>query len=96
MAAPSPSREGTSVWSTSLRGFVAGRMCGSSTICKGSRNQHDGCGQPGSSNGETLFVGTFSTGERRISSPKVGWPTQSVACPPARKCRTRRTRVYNQ
>jgi hypothetical protein len=75
MVMPSPSREGTSVLSTSLRGFVAGRMCGSSAICKGSRSQQGGRGRPGSSNEETLFAKTLSPGKHRISPPKVGWPT---------------------
>jgi hypothetical protein len=93
MAAPSPSQEETMVLSTSLTGFVAGRMCGSSAICKGSRSQHGGRGRPESSNGETLFDGTLSPEKRRISPTKVGWLAQIVACPPAGQCWTRRTGV---
>jgi hypothetical protein len=72
MVAPNPSQEEILVSSTSLRGFVARRMCDSSAICKDSRSQHGGRGRPGSSNGETLFDGTLSPGKRRISPPKVG------------------------
>jgi hypothetical protein len=96
MAAPSPSQEETLVSSTSLRGYVAGRMCGSFAIWKGSHIQHGGRGRPRSSNGETLFDGTSEPQKRRISPPKVGWLAQSVACPPAGQCRTRRTWVDNQ
>jgi hypothetical protein len=96
MAVPSPSREEALVPSTSLRGSVAGRMCGSSAICKGSHSQHGGRGRPGSSNRETLSDRALSPRKRRISPLKVGPLARSVACPPARQCRTGRTRVDNQ
>jgi hypothetical protein len=69
MTKPSPARRGLAA-SISLRGSIAGQMCGSPTICKDHTAKKVGGSDPGSSTGKPCPTMEFEISEDVGSLPR--------------------------